>query len=83
MVRTDAATPASGSKIIALCVGSVTCSTGLVILNKIVMNRFGFTYVMALTTCHFGCTALFMELLKHFGPQALRRRSRMHCAACS
>ena len=31
---------------------------------KAVIQQFGFTYVMALTTCHFGCTAAFMELLK-------------------
>ena len=35
-----------------LCVGSVAASTGLILINKSVMELYGFRYVLCLATYH-------------------------------
>ena len=57
-----------------LCVGSVAASTGLIIINKSVMQLYGFRYVLCLTTCHFLFTTVMLEGMKRAGafePKAL------------
>ena len=57
-----------------LCVGSVAASTGLIIINKSVMQLYGFRYVLCLTTCHFLFTTVLLEGMKRAGafePKAL------------
>lgn len=62
-------------KVAALIIGSIAASVSLILLNKIVMNKFQFKYVMALSAFHFLATAAFSRISASFGLFVPKRHS--------
>ena len=62
-----AAAPASGAVVAGWVLGSVGSSVGLILVNKVIMKTFGFTFVLTLTAVHFLITALGMEVMALLG----------------
>jgi solute carrier family 35 protein E3 len=53
--------PDSASVVAFWVIGSVACSVGLIITNKVIMKTYNFPFVFTLTTCHFLAQALLLE----------------------
>lgn len=54
-------------------ISNVALSVGLVTINKMLMQTYGFKFVFSLTFCHFATTSVFLELmtrLRWFGASA-------------
>ena len=63
----SSSSPASSLSVAGWIVGSVGSSVGLILVNKVIMREFGFTFVLTLTALHFLVTALGMECLALLG----------------
>src|SRR5437899_1334120 len=46
---------------------SICSSVGIILVNKSIMVDFGFNFVFTLTTLHFACQAMLMQILVFMG----------------
>ena len=61
------AAPSNAATVAGWVLGSVGSSVGLILVNKVIMKSFGFTFVLTLTALHFLITSLGMEALALLG----------------
>jgi len=59
--------PGSGRVIAAWAIANVALSVSLVAINKIIMNTYGFRFVLVLSSFHFFSTAIFLEAVTRCG----------------
>ncbi|KNC49010.1 drug/Metabolite transporter superfamily protein [Thecamonas trahens ATCC 50062] len=70
---TVAAAPLSPARVALLCLGSIASSVSLILVNKSLMQYFGFRYVFTLTFLHLTVTAVLLRIVANvFGWFELR-----------